>query len=77
MLRSWALSFSNYYTKEKSTLKVSFSQCVKINPDFNGRPIKKKDFETWIEFEFDFEFYALIQRRRLTFKVDYSLTKEN
>ena len=53
MLSAQALSFSNY-TKEKSTLKVSFSQCEKINPDFNGKPIKKKDFETWIEFEFEF-----------------------
>ena len=63
------------FLKERSTLKVRFSHCinayVKIKTVFNGRPIRKQDFEIWIDF------YALILLGKLMFKIDYSLEKAN
>ena len=40
----------------------SLYQCVRINPNLNGRPIRVQDFELWIDF------YALISRGKRTFK---------
>ena len=43
--------------------------CVQTNPVLNGRQIRKKDFEIWI----DYFVIALTRWGKLTFKVDYSL----
>ena len=48
------LCWKMFFSKERSNLKVNFSwvyhQYVQINLVLNGQPIRKQDYEGWIDF---------------------------